>query len=158
MNNERLLMFNPFNISEASVSDLQKTYENIERTIVDDEQNPFIITRNIEAYSNLYAIVGELIARYQKFYDDTKVEVDDMYNQKLYELRNIWIEENEGKVPAMAYFEAQASNLVKDKYLELNNFKYRLKSVKHMFESIDQKINALKKKYEATKYAIGIGN
>jgi hypothetical protein len=133
---------------------LSEEFAKIHDTITDDDGNPFIIAQNIEKYANLYVIIGEMIARYQTEVDTQKLKVDTTRALQVYKEREIWLKEHDDKAPAMKYFEAKADVFVETEYKELITMRESLRRFKNSWESTDQKINALKKKYEAKKYEL----
>jgi len=153
---EKSYLFNPFTIMNEGTDKLKLEYVRILDSIIDDEDNPFVIASNIERYANMYVIIGEMIARYKRVVDDLKQSIKAQEVTQVYKQRNTWISTNDGKPPAMSYFEAMAYDQVKDQYKELNGAAENLTRFKNAWESTETKINALKKKYEAKKYELKI--
>ena len=106
---------------------------------------------NIEVYSNLNYIVGECIARLTKSLIElkTKIEIDKAI--KCVEERNNWNEED-GKKPAISYFEALATRFCEKDIQTLAKKESELKRFKNAYTSVEEKLNALKKRMEAVKY------
>lgn len=149
---EKLFMFNPFLISQATEKQIADTYSSLQESLNDEQDTPYMVAHNIEVYSNMCYLLGEMIARITEQYDVLKVRKDIAENQALYQLRDQWKEENEEKPPAMAYFEAKAKQTVVEQYNELANLGARLYRFKKAYESTENKANALKKKLDAMKY------
>ncbi len=150
----KLYLFNPFKISEAKEDEIEKTYENLYAQLKNDNSNGFNISSDIEIFANLNYLLGEMIARIKLEYSNLKNEVAIEENESIYTLRDEWIKNNDGKAPAMIYFEAKAKEKIKDKLNKLANYEAKLFRFNKAYESIESKQNALKKKLEAIKYEI----
>lgn len=151
MNNE-LYLFNPFMIKKKTEIELKEIYESVYKELLDEPNTMYEYAHNIEVYSNLNYISGEIIARLQKDVIElkTKIKIDTAIVQT--EERKNWNTDRDGKAPAMAYFEALGTrfsqsdiNILADKECSYMRFK-------NAYKSIEEKINALKKKMEAIRY------
>lgn len=151
---ERLYMFNPFTIQDADNGAIADTYSKLQNELNTDVDTGFQIAKNIEIYSNMNFLLGEMIARLQQEYDTKKAEISITENKQIYMQRKQWQETNKDKAPAMSYFEAMAKEFVKNDYIELAELNSRLFRFKKAYESIENKMNALKKKLEAIKYEL----
>lgn len=150
-NDERTYLFNPFRIKQLDERQLQIMYEEVFKKLLDKPNTMYEYAEDIEVYSNLEYIVGEIIARLQKDLIElkTKIKIDTAINQT--EERKNWNEEY-GKPPAMAYFEALATKLSQSDIKLLADKECSLARFKNAYNSIEEKINALKKKIEAVKF------
>lgn len=146
---EEFYLFNPFKIGEAKEEEIATTYTNLQERIIEDADTPFLIAQNIELYSNMCYLLGEVIARITEQYELLKTEIGIEENQALYSFRNQWIRDNEERPPAISYFEAMAKQTVKGKSEELARLNAKLYRFKRAFESTEQKINALKFKIKS---------
>lgn len=156
-NNERLWLFNPFQIENAEDEQIAETFKNLRDSLVyDDKDNPFMIIKDVEIYSNMLVLVGEMVSRYKKKYDDLKLVIDTNYSAIVYEERDKWLREQETKCPAMSYFQSIAKSRLMEESLQLNEFKLYVERFKYTYDSIEQKINVLKKKYDSVKLGIGL--
>lgn len=151
---EKLYMFNPFTIQNADNQAIADTYTKLQNELTTDADTGFLLAKNIEIYSNMNFLLGEMIARLQEEYDTKKAEVSIVENKQIYISRKQWQETNKDKAPAMSYFEAMAKEYVKDDYKKLAELNSRLFRFKKAYESIDSKQNALKKKMEAIRYEL----
>jgi len=151
---EKLYMFNPFNMSKAKSEEIAETYKGLQSELIINPDTPVGISKNIELYSNMNYLIGEMIARITEEYDTLKVETSIKENKTLYEERKLWKEENEEKAPAMSYFEAIAKESVKDDLKKIAELGARLFRFKKAYESIESKQNALKKRIESIKYEL----
>ena len=151
---EKLYMFNPFTIQNADSKQIADTYENLQNELTENAETGFEISKNIEIYSNMNYLIGEMIARIQQEYDLLKTEISITENKQIYVQRKQWQEVQTEKPPAMSYFEAMASEFVKEDRKKLAELGARLFRFKKAYESIDSKQNALKKKIEAIRYEI----
>ena len=151
---EKLYMFNPFTIQNAESQQIADTYINLQNKLIQDADTGWKLASNIEIYSNMNYLIGEMIARLQEQYDLLKTEISITENKQVYMQRKQWQETNKEKAPAMSYFEAMAKEFVKEDSKKLAELGARLFRFKKAYESIDSKQNALKKKIEAIKNEI----
>ena len=150
--NEKLYLFNPFRIKEIPNSQLEKMYQETYSKLIDEPNSMYEYSHNIEVYSNLMYICGECIARFTREIIGlkTKIQIDTSINQTN-ERKNWNIEEN-GKAPAISYFEALATRMSQEDIKSLADKECFLKRFKNAYECIEVKCNALKKKMESIKY------
>ena len=141
---EKLFLFNPFNIKNISEKELASMYQEVFKKIV--------YAHNIEVYSNLNYLIGEVIARLTKDIIELKTQIEIDRAIKTTEERKNWNTERDGKAPAMAYFEALGTRFCKDSINRLADKECSLKRFKNAYTSTENKINALKKKLESIKY------
>ena len=151
---EKLYMFNPFTIQNADSKAISDTYMNLQKELKENADNGFEISKNIEVYANMNYLLGEMVARLQEEYDTLKADISIAENKQVYISRKQWEETNKGKVPAMSYFEAMASEFVKEDSKKLASLGARLFRFKKAYDSIDSKENALKKRMDAIKYGM----
>ena len=144
-------LFNPFKIRNAEDKELQSLYNEVFEELLEDPNTMYEYAHNIEVYSNLNYIVGECIARLTKSLIElkTKIEIDKAI--KCVEERNYWNEED-GKKPAISYFEALATRFCEKDIQTLAKKESELKRFKNAYTSVEEKLNALKKRMEAVKY------
>lgn len=151
---EKLYMFNPFKIKEAKSEDIGETYELLQQRIMDTDDIPFQLAKNIEVYANLNYLISEMVARISEELNIKKAETNIMKDKQVYMQRKQWLETNKDKPPAMSYFEALATEFVKDDLVYIAKRESDLKRFKGAYESIEAKQNAIKKKIEAIKSEI----
>ena len=151
MNNE-LYLFNPFQIKKKNEIELKDIYEQVYKELLDECNTMFEYAHNIEVYSNLNYIIGEIVARLQKDVIElkTKIRIDTAITQT--NERKNWNSEVDGKPPAISYFEALATRFSQDDINRLADKECSLKRFQNAYKSTEEKINALKKKMEAVKY------
>ena len=153
MNEEdKYYLFNPFRIKEKTARDLQSIYERVFKELLDDCSTMYEYAHNIEVYSNLNYIIGEIVARLQKDVIELKVKIkiDTAITQT--EERKRWNSEVDGKPPAISYFEALATRFSQKEINSLADKECSLARFKNAYKSIEEKINALKKKMESIKF------
>ena len=150
--NEKLYLFNPFNIKEWSNEQVKEQLTILIDKYDVDAFTPYQYALNIENLANQMYLIGEMIARLHEAYYIKKAEVENEENLQVYKQRDVWEKTNTGKAPAMSYFQALASDFVKEKRLELAKLESDLKRFKIAYDSIEAKMNAVKKKLEAVKY------
>ena len=149
--NKDLYLFNPFQIKKKTEIELKEIYESVYKELLDECNTMYEYAHNIEVYSNLEYILGEIIARLQRDVIDLKttIKIDTAINQT--EERKRWNEEY-GKPPAISYFEALATRMSKDDIKLLADKECSYMRFKNAYKSTEEKINALKKKMDAVKY------
>ena len=151
MNNE-MYLFNPFQIKKKTEIELKEIYENVYKDLLEDCNTMYEYAHNIEVYSNLNYIIGEIVARLQRDVIElkTKIKIDTAINQT--EERKRWNIDVNGKPPAISYFEALATRFSQDDINKLADKECSLRRFQNAYNSTEEKINALKKKMEAVKY------
>lgn len=122
------------------------------KELLDECNTMFEYAHNIEVYSNLNYIIGEIVARLQKDVIElkTKIRIDTAITQT--NERKNWNSEVDGKPPAISYFEALATRFSQDDINRLADKECSLMRFKNAYKSTEEKINALKKKMESIKY------
>ena len=150
--NDKLYLFNPFQIMKKNEIELKELYENVYKNLFDECNTMYEYAHNIEVYSNLNYIIGEIIARLQKDVLElkTKIRVDTAITQT--EERKRYIKEIDKKAPAMSYFEALATRFSQADINKLADKECSLMRFKNAYKSTEEKINSLKKKMESIKY------
>lgn len=144
-------LFNPFKIRNAEDKDLQNLYNEVFEELIEDPNTMYEYAHNIEVYSNLNYIVGECIARLTKSLIELKTKIEVNKAIKCVEERNNWNEED-GKKPAITYFEALATRFCEEDIQTLAKKESELKRFKNAYTSVEEKLNALKKRMESIKY------
>lgn len=149
---EELYLFNPFRIKSKSEIELMKMYENVYSGLIKEPNTMYEYAQNIEVYSNLNYLVGEIVARLQRDVIElkTKIKINTAITQT--EERKNWNTEIDGKAPAISYFEALATRFSQDDINRLADKECSLTRFKNAYKSIEEMINALKKKMDSIKY------
>jgi hypothetical protein len=150
--NEKLYLFNPFDIKNWSNEQVKEQLTILIAKYDVDAFTPYQYALNIENLANQMYLIGEMIARLHEAYYINKAELENEESLQVYKQRDGWEQTHEGKAPAMSYFQALASNFVKEKRLALAKLESDLKRFKIAYDSIEAKMNAVKKKLEAVKY------
>ena len=150
--NEKLYLFNPFEIKSINEEALQKMYKQVKDKLVDDPDSMGAYSHNIEVYANMIYICGEVVARLTKDLVEikTKIEIDTAINQT--EERTKWTEEHDTKPPAIDYFKALATKISQNDIKLLAEKECSLKRFRNAYDSIEHLINALKRKQDSIKY------
>lgn len=150
--NEKLYLFNPFRIKEIPNSQLEKMYQETYNKLIDEPNSMYEYSHNIEVYSNLMYICGECIARFTREIIGlkTKIQIDTSINQTN-ERKNWNVEEN-GKAPAISYFEALATRMSQEDIKSLADKECFKDRFKNAYDSLEMKVNALKKRMEAIRF------
>lgn len=150
--NNKLYLFNPFQIKKKNELQLASLYDDVFKSLLEEPNTMFEYAHNIEVYSNLNYIIGEIIARLQKDVIElkTKIKIDTAITQT--EERKRYINEIDKKAPAMSYFEALATRFSQEDINKLAEKECSLMRFKNAYKSTEEKINSLKKKMESIKY------
>ena len=130
--------------------ELRDLYNEVFDSLLDEPNTMYEYAHNIEVYSNLNYIVGECIARLTKDLIELKTKIEINKAIKTVEERNNWNEE--GKKPAITYFEALATRFCEEDIKLLAQKESDLKRFKNAYTSVEEKLNALKKRMESIKY------
>lgn len=150
--NEKEYLFNPFRIKEVTNSKLQEMYQETYNKLLSEPNSMYEYAHNIEVYTNLMYICGECIARFTREIIElkTKIQIDTAINQV--EARKQWNTEENGKAPAISYFEALATWKSKDDINKLADQECFRDRFKNAYNSLETKVNALKKRMEAIRF------
>lgn len=151
---EKVFKFNPFTIDEWTNENVAEQYKLLENTIINVDA-PLQLANDIDTYANMAYLIGEMIARYYRSVADYDAQLKVMTSNDMYRCRNDWSKTNTDKIPAMSYFEAQTTSKYLDEYKHLSELESRLKRFKFAYDSLDSKMNALKKKLDAIRFEIG---
>lgn len=149
---EKLYLFNPFLIKNVDNNKLRDAYNDVYKDLLKEPNTMYEYSHNIEVYSNLNYIIGEIIARLTKDLIELKTEIQIKSAIKCVEERKQWNVERDGKQPAMAYFEALGIRYCEEQIKLQADKECSLKRFKNAYQSIEEKINSLKKRLDAIKY------
>lgn len=150
--NEKVYLFNPFNIKNWETVQIKEQFEELINLYNNDASTPYEHALNIENLANQMYLIGEMVARLSETVNVIGAEVKNNENLQVYKQRDIWEKTHDGKAPAMSYFQALASNFVKEDRIILAKNESDLKRFRIAYDSIEAKMNAVKKKMEAVKY------
>ena len=75
MNFEKSYLFNPFRIKDKTPKELSKMYDLTYKELLEECNTMYEYAHNIEVYSNLNYIVGEIIARLQRDVIELKTKI-----------------------------------------------------------------------------------
>jgi hypothetical protein len=150
--NEKMYLFNPFEIQKKSNNELRNIYYEVFTNLIEEPNTMYEYSHNIEVYSNLIYIIGEIIARLTKDVIELKTDIQIESAIKCVEERKLWNVERDGKQPAMAYFEALGIRYCEDKIKLQAEKECSIRRFRNAYESTNEKINALKKKMDAIKF------
>lgn len=149
---DKLYLFNPFRIKRMSDNELRDIYNQVFEDLMIEPNTMYQYAHNIEVYSNLNYIIGEIIARLTEDLINLKTDIQVKSAIKCVEERKTWNTERDGKQPAMSYFEALGTKFCEDEIKLLAQKECALKRFKNAYNSTEEKINALKKKQESIKF------
>lgn len=145
-------LFNPFLIKDISNRQLQETYQQTYDKLIEEPNSMYEYANNIEVYSNLMYICGECIARFTREIIELKTKIQISSAKDIVNERNEWLKHNDGKPPAMSYFEAIATENNKEDIKRLADQECFCKRFQGAYKSMEEKVNSLKKRMEAIKY------
>ena len=145
-------LFNPFNIKNISENELKDLYTEVFTDLLEECNTMWEFSHNIEVYANLNYIIGEIIARLKEdvITLKTQIEVDKAINTTNQRIN--WNTERDGKAPALDYFKALATRLSQNDINKLAKKEGNLERFKNTYKTIEEKINALKRRQESIKY------
>lgn len=149
---DRSYLLNPFLLQTATLDDLGRQIQVLAEQYIYDDHTPNDVVSNINLESDLLVIYGEIIARFQKDAELTKLDANILEAKTIYQLRKDWVETSTERSPAIRYFEAQAEELTKPIRLKQIESENMLLRFKNQYKSVETKQNALKKKLEAMRY------
>ena len=135
-----------------SDNQLRDAYNEVFQDLLNEPNTMYEYAHNIEIYSNLNYIIGEIIARLTEDLINLKTDIQVKSAIKCVEERKTWNTERDGKQPAMSYFEALGTKFCEDEIKLLAKKECALKRFKNAYNSTEEKINALKKKQESIKF------
>ena len=145
-------LFNPFLIKDISNRQLQETYQQTYEKLIEEPNSMYEYAHNIEVYSNLMYICGECIERFTREIIELKTKIQISSAKDIVNERNEWLKHNDGKPPAMSYFEAIATENNKEDIKRLADQECFCKRFQGAYKSMEEKVNSLKKRMEAIKY------
>lgn len=151
--NDKLYLFNPFELKKVKDNnEIAKLYGEVFKTLIEEPNTMYEYAHNIEVYSNLNYILGEVIARLTKDLIElkTKIEIDKAIHTV--DERKQWNIEKDGKQPAMSYFEALGTRFCEEDIKLLAQKESDLKRFKNAYQSTEEKLNALKKRLDAIRF------
>lgn len=152
-NIEKAYLYNPFDVKLWSDEMIEKQVRALIPRYNADDDTMYGLAKNVETLANISYLFGEMIARLTRRYGLMKIDVDAKEKKQITIERRKWVNENPSeKVPAMSYFEAEASEFVKadkDKLMEVYEDLTRFKEASDKYEHI---MNAIKKEMDAIKY------
>lgn len=149
---EKVYLFNPYQIKMWTDEMIEKQVTALFQMLDLEADTMVEISRNIEIYSNIISLYGEVIARLTENYNEIRIENDT--NEAIYthEERRKWSMSTDEKAPSIKYFEALAKQRVRTSRHVENKYGSDLIRFKKSYESLEEKINALKKRQEAIRY------
>lgn len=152
---ERLYLFNPFNLKNWENQQIKDQLDLLIAKYDEDADTMGGMALNIENLANQNVLLGEMIARLTEEYVVMKANLEANENIAIVSYRTGW--DGAGKPPAMKYFEALAAAQYEKERKELAKKESDLKRFKIAYDSIGEKINAIKKRMEAVKFEIAGG-
>lgn len=150
---EKAYLYNPFDVKNWTDKQIEEQVRALLPRYIADDTTMYGLARNVETLANIMYLFGEMIARLTREYGLLKIDVDAKEKKQITIQRKLWGQENPNeKYPAMSFFEAKASEYVRDDKDKLMEKFEQLTRFKQAYDSYEQIINATKKKLEAVKY------
>jgi hypothetical protein len=154
---EKTYLFNPFDIKRWTEKELEEQVRHTMNQFSSNDDTPYGMAHNIEVIANIMYLYGEMIARLTNKHSTKKLEVDTAEAKAIYTTRKGYKEASSEKIPAMSYFEAMAKEQVKNDRKEQFELQEQLTRFKYAYDSMESKMNAIKKKLDAIKYEESFG-
>lgn len=150
---EKKYLFNPWNIKSWKEEQILTQVNKLIGIYNPQDDTMYGLSRNIEIIADITYLYGEMISRLAHLHSIKKLDNDAKRGKYVVQERKTWEKAHpKEKVPAITYFESEADELVRSdrdkeaQYLEdLNRFKYA-------YESMEHKMNALKRKVDSIRY------
>ena len=149
---EKLYLFNPFQIKDWDDDQIKDQVNALITKYDNGADTMYQLSMNVEILANINYLYGEKIARLTKKLALKKLDTDSKEAKQVYFSRKEWAKENTEKAPAMSYFEAKASEFVKEDREKQFEIQSDLTRFKYAYDSIENKMNAIKKKMESIKF------
>lgn len=152
---EKTYLFNPFALKKITDEAISEQINELASRYKTNADVPYEIAYNIEIYANILYLYGEMIARLGERYAVLEYANDKGEMLETHKQRKNW--NSTEKAPNIDYFKALAYEkyeLDRQREFSINADLIRFKKA---YESIENKMNALKKKLDATKFELGIG-
>ena len=150
---EKTYLYNPFDVKDWSDAMIEKQVRALIPRYKPEDDTMFGMAKNVETLANIMYLFGEMIARLTKEYGMLKIDVDAKEKKQITIERKKWVYENPNeKAPAMSFFEAEASEFVRDEKEKLMDKYEQLTRFKEASDKYEQIMNAIKKKMDAVKY------
>lgn len=152
---EKTYLFNPFALKKITDEAISEQINELASRYKTNADVPYEIAYNIEIYANILYLYGEMIARLGERYAVLEYANDKGEMLETHKQRKSW--NSIEKAPNIDYFKALAYEkyeLDRQREFSINADLIRFKKA---YESIENKMNALKKKLDATKFELGIG-
>lgn len=153
LNGLEVFLYSPYEMKRATPEEIEQEVNRLKGKYIQDAVSMWDISTNIEILANINSLYGAMISRLKQAYIFKKNEVDRKIKINMVSLRQNWNRENpKEKAPAISYFEAQAELLEEEgikAYIQLNT---DLDLFKLAYDSMAERINALKRKQDAIKY------
>ena len=145
-------MFNPWQIRKWPEDKIKEQVEKLLSKHDNEAESMYQLSLNVEITANVNYLFGEMISRLTKELNLLKAKTDVKESDQLHFLRREWPKTHDEKPPAMSFFEAQAKKFVADDREKQAEIEADLMRFKKAYESMENIMNAEKKKMEAVRY------
>lgn len=141
------MKYTPFNINAVTDKTLVEQIGYLIDACDENVDTPYELSENVVKLTDVLYIYGELYARAQKDYALTKFQNSSEETLLAHKLKT---ESNE-KMP-VGYFNALAQQQLLDKKKDEFDLQLNMSRLKYAYDATQEKINAIKKKIDASKY------
>lgn len=150
---EKLYMYNPFNLKNWKNEQIKEQLDVLIERYDCEADTMMGLALNAENLTNQLTLIGEMIARLTEEVNLLDADIKKELSIEIYISRIEWVKNNgSGKAPSIDYFKALAQQKVSDKANTLAKKESDLKRFKIAYESMQEKINAIKRKMDAVKF------
>lgn len=145
------MIYNPFDVSKYTDEIIVERIKNLIDRCDDNADSVSGMTENVMNLTDVLYLYGELLTRAQKEYSLLKFQNNTKEVQLAYTLKK----NTQEKFP-ISYFNALAQQqMMEDRTREIE-LQQNANRFKYAYDATQEKINAIKKKIEATKYEFGL--
>lgn len=145
------MIYNPFDVSKYTDEIIVERIKNLIDRCDDNADSVGGMTENVMNLTDVLYLYGELLTRAQKEYSLLKFQNNTKEVQLAYTLKK----NTQEKFP-ISYFNALAQQqMMEDRTREIE-LQQNANRFKYAYDATQEKINAIKKKIEASKYEFGL--
>ena len=140
-------MYSPFNINSIEDEQLVKQIERLLANCNEEADTPMELSENVIKMTDVLYIYGELLTRAQREYSLAKYQNNSNEVQLAYKLKG----ETTEKFP-ITYFNSLAQIQMLDERKKEMDLQLNVNRLKYAYDATQEKINAIKKKIDSSKY------
>lgn len=150
---QKVYLFNPWQIKRWTEDEICSQVNELIKMYNSEADTMYELSRDIEIISDIQYLYGEMISRLTDEVAGMKLRNDSAEDKATVRARKNWILDHPGeKIPAMSYFEAEGRDAIQEARDKQNEKNSDLTRFKYAYDSMESKMNALKKRQESIKY------